>query len=71
MFVCCKYCVLAGRGLCDEVVTTCPERPEEPYRLGYVIVCDLETSGMRRLWPALGGSTTKKVPFCFSTVATH
>jgi len=35
MFVC---CVLSGRGLCDELIT----RPEESYRLWYVVVCDLE-----------------------------
>jgi len=32
--------VLSGRGLCDELIT----RPEESYRLCYVVVCDLETS---------------------------
>jgi len=32
--------VLSGRGLCDELIT----RPEESYRLWYVVVCDLETS---------------------------
>jgi hypothetical protein len=32
--------VLAGRGLCDELIT----RPEESYRLWRVVVCDLETS---------------------------
>jgi len=32
--------VLAGRGLCDELIT----RPEESYRLCCVVVCDLETS---------------------------
>jgi hypothetical protein len=47
--------VLSGRGLCDELVT----RPEESYRLWYVVVCDLETSRMRRPWPALGRSATK------------
>ena len=40
MFVCCECCVLAGRGLCDELIT----RPEESYRLWYVVVCDLEPS---------------------------
>ena len=34
--------MLSGRGLCDELIT----RPEESYRLCYVIVCDLETSRM-------------------------
>jgi len=33
---------LSGRGLCDELIT----RPEEPYRLWCVVVCDLETSRM-------------------------
>jgi len=32
--------VLSGRGLCDELIT----RPEESYRLCYVVVCDVETS---------------------------
>jgi len=48
--------VLSGRGLCDELIT----RPEEPYRLWCVVVCDLETLRMRRPWPALGRSTTEK-----------
>jgi hypothetical protein len=56
MFVCCECCVLSGRGLCDELIT----RPEESYRLWCVFVCDLETSGMRRPWHALGRSATKK-----------
>ena len=38
MIVCCECCVLSGRGLCDELIT----RPEEPYRLWCVVVCDLE-----------------------------
>jgi hypothetical protein len=50
MDVCCKSCVLSGRGLCDGLIT----RPEESYRLWCVIVCDLVTSGMRRLKPASG-----------------
>jgi hypothetical protein len=29
---------LSGRGLCDELIT----RPEETYRLGCIVVCDLE-----------------------------
>jgi hypothetical protein len=56
MFVCCECSVLWGRGLCDGLIT----RPEESYRLLYVVVCDLETSRMKRPWPALGGSATKK-----------
>ena len=46
MSVRCECCVLSGRGLCDELIT----RPEESYRLWYVVVCDLETSWMRRPW---------------------
>jgi len=49
-----EYCVLSGRGLCDALIT----RPEESYRLWYVAMCDLETSRMRRPWPALGRSAT-------------
>jgi len=40
--------VVSGRGLCDELITL----PEESYRLLCVVVCDLETSRMRRPWPA-------------------
>ena len=50
-----ECCVLSGRGLCDELIT----RPEESYRLWCVVVCDLETSRMRRPWPT-GGCRAKK-----------
>jgi len=40
MSVCCEYCVLSGRGLCDELIT----RPEESYRLWCAVVWDLETT---------------------------
>ena len=56
MFICCDCCVLWGKGLCDELIT----RPEESYRLWCVVVCDLETSRMRRPWPELGRSATAK-----------
>jgi hypothetical protein len=56
MFVCCECCVLSHRGLYDKLIT----RPEESYRLLCVVVCDLETSGMKRPWPALGRSALKK-----------
>jgi hypothetical protein len=46
--------MLSGRGLCDELIT----RPKESYRPWCVVVCDLETSRMRRSWPALGRSAT-------------
>ena len=42
--------MLSRRGLCDELIT----RPEESYRLWRVVVCDLETSKMRRLKPTTG-----------------
>jgi hypothetical protein len=44
MFVCCECCVLSDRGLCEELIT----HPEESYRLWCVVLCDLETSRMRR-----------------------
>ena len=47
MSVSCECYVLSGRRLCDELIT----RPEESYRLWCVVVCDLETSRMRRHWP--------------------
>ena len=42
--VCCQVEV------CDELIT----RPEKSYRLWCVVVCDLETSFMRRPWPTGG-----------------
>ena len=57
MSVCCECCVLSGRGLCDALII----RPEESYRLWCVVVCDLETSRLRRPWPALGRSATGEV----------
>ena len=45
-----KCCVMSGRGLCDALIT----RPEESYQLWCVVVCDLETSWMRRPWPTAG-----------------
>jgi hypothetical protein len=49
MFVCCKCCVLSGTGLCDQLIT----RAGDSYRL-CCVVCDLETSWLRRLWPTGG-----------------
>jgi hypothetical protein len=40
MDICCECHVFSGRGLCDELIS----RPEESYRLCYVVVCDLEIS---------------------------
>jgi hypothetical protein len=56
MDVCCACCVLSSRGLCDELIT----RPKESYRLWCVAVCDLETSRLRKPWPALGRRATRK-----------
>jgi hypothetical protein len=50
MFVCGECCVLSGRGPCDGLITS----PEESFRMWCVVVCDLETSKMRRLWPTVG-----------------
>jgi hypothetical protein len=49
MFVFCVRCVLSGRELCNELIT----RPEDSYRQQCFVVCDLETSWMRRPWPTL------------------
>ena len=54
MSVSCECCVLSGRGLCDGLIT----HPEQSYRLWCVVVCDLETSWMRRSWPSLGRRDT-------------
>jgi len=54
MSVSVECCVLSGRGRCDGLIT----RPEQSYRLWCVAVCDLETSRMRRPWPALGRRAT-------------
>jgi len=57
MKVSCECHVLSGRGLCDELFT----QPEKSYRLWCVVVCDLETSRMRRPQPTLGRCATGKV----------
>jgi hypothetical protein len=49
--VCCECCVLSGRDLCDGLIT----RPEESYRLWWVVVCDLQTSWIRWPSPTRGG----------------
>ena len=54
MSFCYECSVLSGTSLCDELIT----RPEKPHRLCCVVVCDLETSLMRRPWPGLGRSAT-------------
>jgi hypothetical protein len=49
MSVCCDCCVLSGRVMCDELITS----PEKSYRLLCVVVC-VETSWQKRLWPTGG-----------------
>jgi hypothetical protein len=56
MPVSCECCVLSGRGLSEGPIPL----PEELYRLWCVTVCDLETSEMRRPWPALGCGAKEK-----------
>jgi hypothetical protein len=55
MSVYCECCVLSVKGLCDGLIP----RLEESYRLCCIIVCDLETSSMRRPWPTLGSCARK------------
>jgi hypothetical protein len=54
-FVSYECCVLSGRSLCDELII----RPEEYYR-PWRVVCDLETSWMRRSWPTGGGGRLRQ-----------
>jgi len=64
MFSCCECCVLSGKGLCDELITL----PEESYRLWCVVVCDLETSWLRRPWPTGGCCARNKqkyIQYCY------
>jgi hypothetical protein len=56
MYFCFECCALSGRGLCNELNT----HPEESCWLWCIIVCDLETSRMRRPWPMLGHSGTSQ-----------
>ena len=56
MSLCCVCCVLSGRGHYDGLIT----RPEDSYRLWCVVVCDLETSGMRGQWPNGGGGLLRQ-----------
>ena len=57
MSVSCDCCVVSGRSLCDGPIPS----PEESYRLWCFVVCDLETSKIRRQWPTRGCPTIKKI----------
>jgi hypothetical protein len=52
----CLLCVLSGRDLCDGPIT----RPDDSYRLRYIVVCDRETSWKRKPWPTGGCCTPHK-----------
>jgi hypothetical protein len=52
-----ECCVLSRRGSREGPIT----RPGVSYRLWCVIVCDSETSRMRRPWPALGCCSTQGI----------
>jgi hypothetical protein len=65
-----ECCVLSGRGLCDQLITL----RKESYRLWCVVVCDLETSRMRRSWPTgdcrvKNKQTAPTMPTQFNTIA--
>jgi hypothetical protein len=47
---CYVCCVLSGRGLCDELIICL----EQSYPLWCVVVCDLESTWMRRLLSKMG-----------------
>ena len=55
MCVCYECYVLSGTGLCAGLIT----RPEESYRLWCDVVCDLETSWLRKTFP-VGGAVAPK-----------
>jgi len=63
MFVCCECRVLSGTGLCNELIT----HPEESYQLWFIVVCDLETTWMRRPWPTGGCCANNKQTIQCST----
>jgi len=56
MFFCCDCSFFFGRGLCEELNT----RPEEFYCLWCFVVCDLETSRIKRLRSAVGLNAIEK-----------
>ena len=64
MSVCCEYCVLSDRGLCDGLIT----RPEESYRLCRGVVCDQETSYARRLQPRQRAAKYTNTMGCVASV---
>ena len=65
MDVCCDCRMLSGRDLCDEPIT----RPGESYRVWCAVVCDLQASKIRRPWPDMGRSDTRKILFIIASLA--
>ena len=60
--VCCKCCVLSGRGLCEELFT----HPEESYRMWCVVMCDFRNLVNEEALRPLGAVAPKKL--CFINV---
>ena len=54
MFVSCECRLLSSRDVCDNLIT----HPESVLPTVVTVVCDLETSRMRRSWPTFGRSAT-------------
>jgi hypothetical protein len=59
MSVCCECCLLSGRVLCDGLIA----RPENSYRLRYVVLCDL-----RNLVNWDGPGTLERGMWCWSKI---
>jgi len=66
MFVCCDYCVLSGRGLCDELIT----RPEEFYRLWCFVVFVLENFKNEEAMTRVGSQRHSKKKIVFLRIST-
>jgi len=64
MFAYWEYYVLSGRGLCIGLIT----HPDKSYRLWCIDVCDLETSSVRRPWPALGRRVQEKKIYLYRSL---
>jgi len=60
--VCLLWMLYVVRGLCGELIA----RPEESYRLLFVVECDLETSWMRTRGPTGGRSHQKHTKYLTS-----
>jgi hypothetical protein len=58
MSVSSECCVLSRTNVCNGLIS----HPEESYWMWCVTVCDLETSSMRRPWPASGCCAWEKQP---------